>query len=180
MRAHTHGRYSDTDGPKGATIGGSGGRKKRQCLDHGTTHGPKSFWLGSARAAKCWSSQSTPSLFSEATSPKKRTIACRQVAQSPFPAPCLSPDPEFAPDLRSPRKGVLGTGGFSSSVTTPLPRLSLVSWLKLFLEAAPGALGLTSSILRHSKRVFWGEWKREVLSVRVRRSQEYMHAIFVL
>lgn len=41
--------------------------------------------------------------------------------------------------------------------------------MKLFLEAAPGALGLASSILRHSKRVFWREWKKEVPSVRVRK-----------
>lgn len=102
---------------------------------------------------------------------QKRTIACRQVAQSPTPVPCLSPDPEFAPNLRSSQKGVLGTGGISSSVTTPLPRLSLGSWLKLFLEAAPGALGLASSILRHSKRVFW---KKEISNIRVRRSQEHM------
>lgn len=41
--------------------------------------------------------------------------------------------------------------------------------MKLLLEAAPGALGLASSILRHSKRVFWREWKKEVPSVRVRK-----------
>lgn len=125
---------------------------KRQCLDHGTAHGPKSLWLESVRAIYCWPPQSTPSLFSEATSPKENY--CLQTGGSEPLSYTLSPDPEFAPNLRSSRKGVLGTGGISSFVTTPLPRLSLVSWLKLLLEAAPGALVLASSILRHSKRVF--------------------------
>lgn len=173
MRAHTHSQYSDTDRPKGATIGGSGGR------------GNVSVWTMvqlTATNSSGWGQPGQLSVVplsphrvsSQKPPAQKRTIACRQVAQSPFPVPCLSPDPEFAPNLRSPRKGGLGTGGLSSSVTTPLPRLSLVSWLKLFLEAAPGALGLTSSILRHSKRVFWREWKKEVSSIRVMRSQEHV------
>lgn len=162
MRAHTHSRYSDTDRPKGATIGGNGGR------------GNVSVWTVVQLTATNPSGWGQPGqlsvvplsphrVSSQKPPAQKRTIACRQVAQSPFPVPCLSPDPEFAPNLRSLWKGVLGTGGISSSVTTPLPRLSLVSWLKLFLEAAPGALGLTSSILRHSKRVFWREWKKEFI-----------------
>lgn len=41
--------------------------------------------------------------------------------------------------------------------------------MKLLLEAAPGAPGLASSILRHSKGVFWRERKKEVPSVNVRK-----------
>lgn len=64
-----------------------------------------------------------------------------------------APTPEFTRSVRSPRK-VSGTGGVFSSATTAavLALPGILKWY--FSEAEPGALGLTSPILRHGKRVF--------------------------
>lgn len=87
MRAHTQVQYSDTDRPKGAAIGGSRGR------------GNVSVWTMVQLTAPNPSGRDQPGQLSvghlsphRVSSQKppapERTIACRQEAQSPFPAPC--------------------------------------------------------------------------------------------
>lgn len=54
--------------------------------------------------------------LSEATSPEW-DYCLRTGGSRPPPLQPLAPTPEFAPNLRSPWKGVVGTGGISSSAT---------------------------------------------------------------
>lgn len=89
--------------------------------------------------------------LSEATSPK--WDYCSQTGGSEAPSCTLASHCCLLLVFEVQGRG-FGTGSISSS-TTATAVLALPGVLKLFfLEAEPGALGLTSPILRHGKRVF--------------------------
>lgn len=148
---HTHARTLTFNiltqrGPQ-ATTGGSRGK--------GTTHGydtwPESSRLHLAGAAVSVILSPPWRHLSETTGPK--WDYCLRTGGSEAPPLHPAPTPEFARSVRSPRKGS-GTGGvFSSAATAAVLALpGVLKWY--FSEAEPGALGLTSPILRHGKRVF--------------------------
>lgn len=73
----------------------------------------------------------------------------------PSPATPQSPPLSLLRILEVHGRGLWAQGAFPPLPRPQLPRFSLASlWKLLFSEAALGASGLTSPILRHSKRVF--------------------------
>lgn len=97
-----------------------------------------------------------------------RLLLADEWLRIPSPATPQFPPLSLLQILEVHGRGLRAEGAFPPLPRPQLPRFSLVSlWKLLFSEAALGASGLTSPILRHSKRVFWGSRRKQNITWRL-------------
>lgn len=127
-------------GPR-ATTGGDRGQGTME-----TTHRPKSFWLERPEEFCVGHLESVTLSPFRSHQPKMGLLLADRWLRIPSPAP-PGPHPEFAPNGRSPRKGVRGAGGVSSSAT--VAAASALPGVSVEVVLFRGRTGCSGSHLPH-------------------------------